>query len=38
MADDSFDAPPKALAVARAAAGLAADRFRTMQPGEVWEL
>jgi L-ascorbate metabolism protein UlaG (beta-lactamase superfamily) len=38
LADEAFDAPPRALAEARKAAGLAADRFRTMQPGEVWEL
>ena len=38
LTDEAFDAPPLALAAARTKAGLVADRFRTMQPGEVWEL
>ncbi len=38
LADDAYDAPPQALAEARTAAGVAADRFRIMRPGEVWEL
>ena len=38
LADDAFDAPPRALAEARAAAGIGGDRFRTMRPGEAWEL
>lgn len=38
LADEGFDAPVLALAQARTAAGLSADRFRTMKPGEVWEL
>jgi L-ascorbate metabolism protein UlaG (beta-lactamase superfamily) len=38
LTDEAIDAPPLALAAARAKAGLAAERFRTMKPGEVWEL
>jgi hypothetical protein len=38
LTDEAIDAPMLALAAARAKAGLAPDRFRTMQPGEVWEL
>ena len=38
LTDEAFDAPELALAVARTKAGLGGDRFRTMKPGEVWEL
>ncbi len=38
LTDEAIDAPAKALAQARRTAGLAADRFRVLQPGEVWEL
>jgi L-ascorbate metabolism protein UlaG (beta-lactamase superfamily) len=38
LTDEAIDAPTLALAAARAKASLAADRFRTMQPGEIWEL
>ena len=38
LTDEAFDARGLALADARAKAGIAAARFRTMQPGEVWEL
>jgi L-ascorbate metabolism protein UlaG (beta-lactamase superfamily) len=38
LADEAFDAPVQALAAARAAAGISAERFRTMKPGEVWDL
>ena len=38
LADEAFDAPVQALAAARAAAGVSAERFRTMKPGEVWDL
>ena len=38
LADDAYDAPPQALAEARAAAGISGGQFRTMKPGEVWDL
>jgi L-ascorbate metabolism protein UlaG (beta-lactamase superfamily) len=38
LTDEAFDAPTLALAAARTTAGLDADRFRTLRPGEVWEL
>jgi L-ascorbate metabolism protein UlaG (beta-lactamase superfamily) len=38
LTDEAIDAPAAALAAARAAAGLAAERFRVLKPGEVWEL
>ena len=38
LTDEGIDAPTLALAAARAKAGLGAERFRTMKPGEVWEL
>jgi L-ascorbate metabolism protein UlaG (beta-lactamase superfamily) len=38
MADDSFDEPPQLLSSALKAAAIPADRFRTLKPGEVWEL
>ncbi len=38
LSDESIDAPPLALAEALKAAGLAPERFRTLQPGQVWQL
>jgi L-ascorbate metabolism protein UlaG (beta-lactamase superfamily) len=38
LTDEPIDAPVKALAAARVAAGIAPERFRVLQPGEVWKL
>lgn len=38
MADDAFDAPPEALDAALKAAGIPADRFGRLKPGQVWEV
>jgi L-ascorbate metabolism protein UlaG (beta-lactamase superfamily) len=38
MADDAFDAPGLALDAALKDAGIPAERFRKLKPGEVWEL
>jgi hypothetical protein len=38
LTDEPIDAPVKALAAARMAAGIAPERFRVLQPGEVWTL
>ena len=38
LADEPFDAPVRALAAARVAAGIESERFRLLQPGEVWKL
>jgi L-ascorbate metabolism protein UlaG (beta-lactamase superfamily) len=38
LTDEPIDAPVQALERARAAAGLAPERFRALQPGQVWEL
>jgi L-ascorbate metabolism protein UlaG (beta-lactamase superfamily) len=38
LTDEGFDAPTLALAEARAKTGLTAERFRTLRPGEFWEL
>ena len=38
LTDEAIDAPVKALDEARAAAGLAPQRFRLLKPGEVWKL
>jgi len=38
LTDEPIDAPVKALATARVAAGIAPERFRVLQPGEVWTL
>jgi L-ascorbate metabolism protein UlaG (beta-lactamase superfamily) len=35
LTDEAIDAPTKALAVALKAAGISAERFRALQPGEV---
>ena len=37
LTDEAIDAPAQTLAAARTAAGIAAERFRVLQPGEVWE-
>jgi L-ascorbate metabolism protein UlaG (beta-lactamase superfamily) len=38
LTDEAIDAPPKALAEARTAAGIPEEQFRLLEPGEVWEL
>jgi len=38
LTDEAIDAPPAALADALRAAEIPAERFRTLRPGEVWEL
>ena len=38
LTDEAYDAPVRALAVARREAGIAPERFRALKPGEVWEL
>jgi L-ascorbate metabolism protein UlaG (beta-lactamase superfamily) len=38
LTDEAIDAPVEALIAARAAAGIAPERFRLLRPGEVWEL
>ncbi|MCC7348375.1 MAG: MBL fold metallo-hydrolase [Variibacter sp.] len=38
LTDEPIDAPPRALAEARQAAGIAEEAFRLLEPGEVWEL
>jgi L-ascorbate metabolism protein UlaG (beta-lactamase superfamily) len=38
LASESLDAPSLALASARGAAGIPAERFRTLAPGQAWEL
>jgi L-ascorbate metabolism protein UlaG (beta-lactamase superfamily) len=38
LTDEAIDAPVIALAEALRAVGIAAERFRTLRPGEVWEL
>ena len=38
LTDEAIDAPEKALIAAREKAGLAAERFRTLKPGQAWEL
>jgi L-ascorbate metabolism protein UlaG (beta-lactamase superfamily) len=38
LTDEAIDAPLIALAEALKAAGMPADRFRTLRPGQVWEL
>ena len=38
LTDEAIDAPRVALAEALAEAGIAHERFRVLQPGEVWEL
>jgi L-ascorbate metabolism protein UlaG (beta-lactamase superfamily) len=38
LTNEAIDAPVAALAQAREAAGIGADRFRVLSPGEAWEL
>jgi L-ascorbate metabolism protein UlaG (beta-lactamase superfamily) len=38
LTDEPFDAPLQALREARIQAGVTPERFRTLAPGEVWEL
>ncbi len=38
LTDEPFEAPLQALAEARRKAGIPPERFRTLAPGEVWEL
>ena len=38
LTDEAIDAPTLALAAACAKAGVSPERFRTLAPGEVWEL
>jgi len=38
LTDESMDAPLRALAVALDTRGITSDRFRTLMPGQVWEL
>jgi L-ascorbate metabolism protein UlaG (beta-lactamase superfamily) len=38
MADEGFDAPLQALDAARKVAGISPERFRALQPGQVWEI
>lgn len=38
LTDEAIDAPLQALAEARTKAGISPERFRTLVPGEVWEL
>lgn len=38
LTDEAIDAPVEALAEALKDAGIAAERFRALQPGQVWEL
>jgi L-ascorbate metabolism protein UlaG (beta-lactamase superfamily) len=38
LTNEAIDAPEQALVAARAAAGIAPERFRAFKPGQVWEL
>jgi L-ascorbate metabolism protein UlaG (beta-lactamase superfamily) len=38
LTDESIDAPLIALADALTDVGISAERFRTLRPGEVWQL
>jgi L-ascorbate metabolism protein UlaG (beta-lactamase superfamily) len=38
LTDEAIDAPPLALADALRLAGIPADRFRVLRPGQVWQL
>ena len=38
LTDEAIDAPVEALKVARTAAGVSAETFRVLKPGEAWEL
>jgi L-ascorbate metabolism protein UlaG (beta-lactamase superfamily) len=38
MSDEAIGAPETALAAARKAAGISAEHFRALKPGEAWEI
>ena len=38
LTDEAIDAPPLALAEALRSAGIPAEHFRALRPGEVWQL
>jgi L-ascorbate metabolism protein UlaG (beta-lactamase superfamily) len=38
LTDEAIDAPEQALTQARRAAGITAEKFRILRPGEVWDL
>jgi L-ascorbate metabolism protein UlaG (beta-lactamase superfamily) len=38
LTDEAIDAPPLALADALRLAGIPAERFRVLRPGQVWQL
>jgi len=38
LSDEPIEAPPRALAEATAAAGIPAEHFRVLRPGQIWEL
>jgi L-ascorbate metabolism protein UlaG (beta-lactamase superfamily) len=38
LTDEEVDAPERAFEIARGQAGIAADRFRLLKPGQVWEI
>ncbi|MFL5001107.1 MAG: MBL fold metallo-hydrolase [Xanthobacteraceae bacterium] len=38
LTDEAIEAPVEALAATLAHSGIAAERFRTLKPGQVWEL
>jgi L-ascorbate metabolism protein UlaG (beta-lactamase superfamily) len=38
LTNEAIDAPAQALAMARAAAGIAPERFRVLKPGQVWSV
>jgi L-ascorbate metabolism protein UlaG (beta-lactamase superfamily) len=38
LTDEAIDAPVAALSAALQSAGIAAERFRALRPGQVWEL
>src|SRR5215467_1692014 len=38
LTDEAIDAPPRALAEAIAAAGITAEQFRVLRPGQVWQI
>ena len=38
LTDEAIEAPPRALADALRLAGIPAERFRVLRPGQVWQL
>ena len=38
LTDEAIDAPPLALTQAIATAGIAAEQFRVLQPGQIWQI